>query len=140
MFPISSKARYGLRALILMAKQGEQQPMSLTAIAREEGLSVKYLESIFSLLKRNNIVLSLRGSEGGYVLSRLPSEFSLYEIMHALEGPMDSVDCKFNICENSQDCMSRKFWMDFEGHIKSFLDSRSLGDLVNPKLLKEAIK
>jgi Rrf2 family cysteine metabolism transcriptional repressor len=133
MIPISSRARYGLRALIVLARTDGRQPLSLNQIAAEENLSIKYLENIFSLLKRHRIVSSLRGSEGGYKLAKKPESIRLWDIMNALEGPMDSVDCKSNVCENHDACLSRRFWTEFEDHIRQFLDTKTLNDIVSTK-------
>lgn len=84
---ISTKGRYGLRAILALIRSGEKQ-VSLSAIAQEEDLSLNYLESIFSQMKRADLVTGITGAQGGYRLAKDPSEITVYDVLHTLEGNM----------------------------------------------------
>jgi Rrf2 family protein len=84
---ISTKGRYGLRAILALIRSGEKQ-VSLSAIAQKEDLSLNYLESIFSQMKRADLVTGITGAQGGYRLAKNPSEITVYDVLHTLEGNM----------------------------------------------------
>ncbi len=84
---ISTKGRYGLRAILALIRSGEKQ-VSLSAIAQKEDLSLNYLESIFSQMKRADLVTGITGAQGGYRLAKDPSEITVYDVLHTLEGNM----------------------------------------------------
>ena len=94
MFTVPSRIRYALRALIRLAERVPSTgPLALHQIAGEEKIPVKYLESIFTQLRRAGIVQSVRGAEGGYLLARPPEEITILEILQAVEGPVLTADC-----------------------------------------------
>ena len=82
---ISTKGRYGLRAILALARHGDSL-VSLSNIAQEENLSLNYLESIFSQMKRADLVTGVTGAQGGYRLAQKPSEITAYQVLHVLEG------------------------------------------------------
>ena len=90
---LSTKGRYGLRALIDLALYSETEPVSINTIAERQGLSERYLEQLMALLKKNGIVKSIRGASGGYSLAKPASEISVGDILRALEGNLEPVDC-----------------------------------------------
>jgi Rrf2 family protein len=133
MFAIPTRTRYGLRALIRIASHDPGKPLPLGLIAREEKLSIKYLENIFRLLKRSGIVNSTRGPEGGYRLARPAEKLSLYEIIDAIDGPISTVDClhpRGGGCGMVGGCRTQGLWKELLVTIESFLKDRTLADLV----------
>ncbi len=113
-------------------------PVFLRDIAREEGVSEKYLSQLVIPLRGNSLVVSLRGSKGGYALARSPREITLGEIVEALEGGLDLVDCVHNpsLCERSKYCVTRDLWGELEGSIREKLSSTTLQDLLERHLRK----
>ena len=93
MFSVSTKSRYGLRALIELARSSEGKPVSLSELADKQDISKKYLESIFRMLQKKGIIRSSRGASGGYSLARDPENVILLEILEAVEGPIHLLDC-----------------------------------------------
>ena len=90
---LSTKGRYGLRALIDLAQNSTEEPVSITSIAERQEISERYLEQLMSKLKKSGIVKSIRGAAGGYILARPMEEISVGDILRALEGSLDPVDC-----------------------------------------------
>ncbi len=135
MIKISTKTRYGLRALMELVKQSSGEPVNLLNIARKQKLSLKYLESIFNLLKNNNVIRSVRGPSGGYLLSRKPEDLSLYDIFTAINGPLKITDCIIDpaICGNSSNCHATVIWNELQQNIKAFFKSKTLKDIMNAK-------
>ena len=90
---ISTKGRYGLRAMIDIAVYREKEPVPISKIAERQSLSERYLEQMMSLLRKNGLIRSVRGAGGGYVLARDASEISVGDVLRALEGSLEPVDC-----------------------------------------------
>ncbi|MBN2509882.1 MAG: Rrf2 family transcriptional regulator [Spirochaetales bacterium] len=131
MFSVSTRIRYGLRALAYIAARDTEEPIAIHAIAQEEDISQKYLEHIFNLLKKARIVRSRRGPDGGYFLDRQPEDISAFEIFDALEGPLETVECQLSDdCVRMAMCNSRDFWCDFNNHMTQFLKKKSLEDVL----------
>ena len=132
MFKISTGTRYGIRALLELSLHDMNKPLNLGDIAKNQNISVKYLESIFKLLKNNNIVKSTRGPGGGYQLVKNPEELDIYTIMKAIDGPLTTIDCVTDLgnCERVENCSTRIFWEELQDHIIGFLKSKTLKDIV----------
>ena len=90
---LSTKGRYGLRALIDLAQNSGEEPVSITSISTRQDLSERYLEQLMSMLKKAGLVRSVRGAGGGYVLARKLEEISVGDVLRALEGSLEPVDC-----------------------------------------------
>ena len=129
---LSTKIRYGMRALLDLALNYTDKPVLLKDIAKRQEISFKYLDRIFSSLKAAGLIKSIRGAKGGFVLSRLPSEIKLFDIVHALEGPINLVECVDNksYCKRSNACVVREVWCELENVIADELKSITLQDLV----------
>lgn len=129
---LSTKARYGLRAVIELAKHYGEGPIMAGAIAEKEDISENYLEQIMEPLKKSGIVRSVRGARGGFVLTRPPGEIKVREIIDALEGPVFLVDCLYDpsLCKRSEGCTARLFWGKLRENIIDFLNSWTLENLV----------
>ena len=90
---LSTKGRYGLRALIDLAQYSEEEPVSITSISNRQGISERYLEQLMAKLKKAEIVKSIRGAGGGYILGKDMHEISVGDVLRALEGSLDPVEC-----------------------------------------------
>ena len=91
---LTSKGRYAVMALVDLAKFNSRNPVSLRDISLRQGISLDFLEQIFSKLKRNEIVQSIRGTQGGYILNKQPNEIKLANIFHAVDETVKTVQCK----------------------------------------------
>ncbi len=136
---ISTKGRYGLRAMIDLASHGRNgTPVFLSEIARRQGVSEKYLEHIFSSLHKSGIVKAQRGRKGGYLLSRTPDQITLNDILSVLEGPCNLVDCvsDTNSCSKAATCVTREVWTVLGNKIEEVLNDYTLASLVRMQQLK----
>ena len=134
---LSTKGRYAVMALIELAlhtKQGQDQvPLSLSHIASQQEISPLYLEQLFSKLKKHDLVLSVRGVSGGYVLGRPASEISIADIMEAVGESLHATRCtpgSHNGCmRNRSRCLTHHLWEELGSKIHTFLHSITLADL-----------
>ncbi|MGE5397717.1 MAG: RrF2 family transcriptional regulator [Chitinophagales bacterium] len=130
---LSTRGRYGLRAMIDMAQIGENEPIAIHAIAERQGISERYLEQLMVPLKRAGLVKAVRGSKGGYVLGKNPDKITAGDIIRVLEGPIAPVECVSERdpenCERSDYCITRVLWTKVRDSIVEVLDSYSLTDL-----------
>jgi Rrf2 family protein len=124
--------RYALRALVrLSTHDAAAGPLALHQIADEEGISVKYLESIFTQMRKANIVRSVRGAEGGYLLASPADKISILKVIEAVEGPAITVDCiqHPDHCPKKNRCPAATLWDDLDDLLKNFFSGRSLATL-----------
>lgn len=127
---ISTKVRYGMRAMVELAQQSDRTPTMLSIIAKNQGLSEKYLEQIFTMLRTAGLVKSVRGSKGGYVLAKESAQTNLLEIFTALNGPLELVDCVDDrSCDKCDSCPTYPLWREITGTIKVLLESKMLADI-----------
>ena len=121
-------------ALADLAKFDNGIPVSLRDISLRQGISLLYLEQIFSKLKKNNIVKSVRGVNGGYVLTSDPSQIKLSNIFSAVQEELKTVQCKKESkkgCNGkSTKCITHNLWDELELHIQYFFNNKNLGDLI----------
>lgn len=129
---LSTRTRYGMRAIIELAKHEEKRPLQLKAIAERQDISIKYLEQLMSMLRQSGILRSVRGAKGGYVLARPAEQIRLNEVFRCLEGPVTTAECteSTDYCERSADCVAREVWLEVEEAIQKILSSITLADLV----------
>jgi Rrf2 family protein len=132
MLSVSTRSKYGLRALLRIASIGPDERISATSIASSEGIPAKYLESILASLSRAGLVSGMRGKEGGYRLSKDPRSMSLLEVIVALEGASIRYYCDEGgtQCAKAAKCVPHKFWEELEGALNAFLESKTLDDLI----------
>ena len=137
---LTSKGRYAVMALMDLARFDSINPVSLRDISLRQGISLDYLEQIFSKLKKNEIVKSIRGTQGGYVLNKNPNEIKLTNIFHAVDEKVKTVQCKKESkkgCNGkSTKCITHNLWDDLEKHISSFFENTSLNDLIKEKRIE----
>lgn len=130
---VSTKGRYALRVMLELAQFGGDGYLPLTEIAERQDISVKYLESIISVLSKAGLVDGVRGKGGGYRLNRKPEEYSVGEILKLTEGslaPVACLDCKPNKCERSESCKTLPMWEKLDEIICDYLNSVTLADLL----------
>ena len=132
---LTSKGRYAVMALVDLARFDNINPVSLRDISLRQGISLDYLEQIFSKLKKNEIVKSIRGTQGGYVLNKNPNDIKLTNIFHAVDEKVKTVQCKRESkkgCNGkATKCITHNLWDELEIHINSFFENKSLKDLLN---------
>jgi Rrf2 family transcriptional regulator, cysteine metabolism repressor len=128
---LSTKARYAVRAMIELSREYGKGPLQLRMIAKRQDISDKYLEQVLSPLRVNGLVLTQKGSRGGYVLSRAPEEITLYDVVHIVEGSLAPVDCVDNneICPRKDLCVTRDVWSKLKEVIIRELKSVNLAEL-----------
>ena len=135
---LTSKGRYAVMALADIANFDSQNPVSLRDISLRQNISLVYLEQIFSKLKKNNIVKSVRGTNGGYILTRDPGQIKLSNIFLAVDEKVKTLQCKRESkrgCNGrSTKCITHYLWDDLEMHINDFFDKKNLGDLLKNNL------
>ena len=129
---LSTRGRYGLRALMELAGRQGEDPMLMETIARNQDLSRKYLHAILSKLREAGFVRSVRGARGGYSLARSPEEIRLDEVIRVLEGSIAVTDCVEDgaSCERSENCPAREVWSGLSRAIETFLGGKTLSDLL----------
>ena len=131
---LTSKGRYAVMALLDLARFEDLNPVSLRDISLRQGISLDYLEQIFSKLKKNEIVKSIRGTHGGYVLNKNPNDIKLTNIFHAVDEKVKTVQCKKESkkgCNGkATKCLTHNLWDELENHIYNFFDEKNLEDLV----------
>jgi len=131
---LTTKGRYAVMALADLANFDNGTPVSLRDISLRQGISLLYLEQIFSKLKKNNIVKSTRGVNGGYILTSKPDQIKLSNIFSAVQEEVKTVQCKKESkkgCNGkSTKCITHNLWDELEVHIQHFFNKKNLGDLI----------
>jgi len=129
---LSMRTRYGIRAILELAENHGKGPLQLKAIAEDQGISAKYLEQVMAVLKSAGIVRSIRGPNGGYVLTRRPGRIRVSECFNCLEGPLVTTECVVdkNLCARTADCIARQLWKDVENAVADLLGSMTLQSLI----------
>jgi len=132
---LSTKSRYGLRALFDMAYHAGTLPAQIKDISRRQNISPRYLEQIFQDLKKAGLLKSRRGPQGGYILARKPHEISVMDIIHATEGEMALVDCvksgkaRGKPCDFDNQCITQQVWAEASRKLNEYLGTVTLKDL-----------
>lgn len=131
---LSTKRRYGLRALIDLAVYSGQEAVSIQSIAKRQNISDRYLEQLMGKLRRAGLVVSIRGAGGGYRLARPAGEISVGEVLRALEGNLDAVTCPGTEegpgCEDADLCVTRYVWKRINDSITQAVDTIMIEQLV----------
>ena len=134
---LTSKGRYAIMAMADLANNNGKIPISLTEISLRQGISLSFLEQLFFRLKKSNLVLSSRGPNGGYILSKSPEDIKLASIINAVDEKIKTVKCKKNSkkgCNGrSIKCITHNLWDDLETHINNFFEKNTLKDIIYKK-------
>ena len=130
---ISTKGRYALRIMIDLAENCNGAFILMKTVAERQGLSLKYIEHILSVLKQNNFVEGIHGKGGGYRLTRKPEEYTVGEILRLVEGdlaPVACLECGAKPCEKVNQCRTISMWRDLQNLIDNFFDGITIKDLM----------
>lgn len=130
---LSTRTRYGVRAILELAENYGKGPLQLRVIAEHQEISVKYLEQLMAVLKSTGIVRSVRGPSGGYILARSPGEVKVSDCFNCLEGPVITTECvnNSNFCTRSADCIAKGLWADVQDTVMNLLQSITLQSLID---------
>ena len=137
---LSTKGRYGLRALIDLALYSENETVSIQSIARRQNISDSYLEQLMRKLRSEGLIVSVRGAHGGYKLARPANEISVGDVLRALEGSLEAVTCggEDNSCQGADLCVTKFVWERINSSIRDTVDSIKLSQLVEEsRLMRE---
>ena len=131
---LTTKGRYAVMAMADLALFKDSGPINLTDISLRQNISLAYLEQIFIKLKKNNLVKSIRGAKGGYVLETTPEDIKISNIIAAVDEEVKTLNCKKESkkgCNNkSSKCITHNLWDQLDQHINSFFEKVKLQDLV----------
>ena len=130
---ISTKGRYALRLMLDLATNCSGDPIRLKDVAKRQEISEKYLEQIISVLNKAGFVRSIRGPQGGYVLTRKPEEYTVGMILRLTEGSLAPVECVENAalpCDREDDCVTKMIWRKLNDAISGVVDGITLADLL----------
>lgn len=131
---LSTRGEYGLQAMFDLAQHYGEGPISIKIVAERQGISEHYLEQLIAALRKAGLVKSVRGAQGGYILSRDPEEITVGDIIRVLEGPIAPVDClnadESESCARAETCVTRGIWEKVRDSISDVLDSFTLADMV----------
>ncbi len=136
---LTSKGRYAVMALADLAKFNSTNPVSLRDISLRQGISLDFLEQIFSQLKKNEIVKSIRGTNGGYILNKEPIDIKIANILNAVDEEVKTVQCKKESKKScngkTTKCITHNLWDELQNHINDFFENKNLRDLIvnNPE-------
>jgi len=128
---ISTKGRYGLRALIDLAINIDSENVSIKTISERQNISERYLEQIFSLLRKGGIIVGRKGAQGGYTLGKNPSELTISEILKVLEGENIFIDINEEEENELENFINKNLWKDINCLISKYFSAITLEDLVN---------
>ena len=139
---LSTRTRYGMRALVDLSIHSRGKPVQLKAIARRQDISVSYLEHLIIPLISAGIVKTIRGSKGGVMLAKNPENINLKNILEILEGPLAPVDClkEGSDCVRSGSCATQELWDKMKTAIENVLVTSNLKDLAEKQKIKELCK
>jgi Rrf2 family protein len=130
---LSTRARYGIRAMLELAQNQGKGPMQIKSIGQHQEISVKYLEQLLAILKSGGFVRSIRGAKGGYMLAESPDKIILSDVFNCLEGPLITTECleDDDYCPRASECVTRELWAEVQNAVKKVLDSFTLEDLLD---------
>ena len=139
---LSTKGRYGTRALLELALHKSDDPVSLRDIACRQEISLSYLEQLVSPLVAGGIIRSTKGPRGGISLVKDPSEIKLSDIIQTLEGSVAPAECVDNpdVCDRSPSCVTRDVWSEMKTAMSGVLESTTLQDLVERQKEKQELR
>lgn len=130
---LSTRGRYGIHAMYDLAKHYGDGPQSIKLIAERQGIPEAYLEQLIAILRKEKLVISNRGAQGGYRLSREPKDMTVGDVLRALEGGLNLVDCLLeeDSCGKTCACPSRVVWMKIRDGLNNIVDGITLQDMID---------
>lgn len=138
---ISTKGRYAIRFMLDLAMHNTGEPVRIKDVSKRQEISEKYLEQVVSVLNKAGYVRSIRGPQGGYLLSKEPSWYTMGMILRLTEGSLAPVACledEENHCERAEQCVTLLFWEKLNSAINEVVDGTTLADLVEWQIAKNA--
>ncbi|WP_218352612.1 Fe-S cluster assembly transcriptional regulator IscR [Alteromonas lipotrueiana] len=128
---LTSKGRYAVTAMLDVALHSSRGPVPLADISERQEISLSYLEQLFSRLRKEQLVSSVRGPGGGYLLGREPVDIAIGEVIRAVDESVDATRCQGQSdCQGGERCLTHSLWQDLSDRISVFLDGISLGELM----------
>lgn len=138
---LTSKGRYAVTAMLDVALHSEKGPVPLADISERQEISLSYLEQLFSRLRREQLVTSIRGPGGGYLLGREAQDIAVGEVIKAVDETVDATRCQGQSdCQNGHRCLTHNLWQDLGERIEVFLDGITLGELVSNASVRSVAK
>ena len=135
---LTTKGRYAVTAMLDLALNAKDRPITLADISQRQGISLSYLEQLFSRLRKNGLVDSARGPGGGYKLSRPAGEVCVADVITAVDEKVDAMRCGGKgDCQNGGSCLTHELWCELSNQIYDFLRGITLGDLVERKEVRD---
>lgn len=135
---LTTKGRYAVTAMLDLALHHGEGPITLADIAQRQGISLSYLEQLFSRLRKQSLVSSVRGPGGGYSLGRGASEIFVAEVISAVDESVDTTKCGgAHNCQNNHQCLTHDLWQELSSRIYDYLNGISLQDLMSRKGIQE---
>lgn len=138
---LTTKGRYAVTAMLDLAIHATEKPVSLNDISNRQGISLSYLEQLFSKLRKSSLVDSVRGPGGGYLLSRAASNIQVAEIIDAVNESIDATRCgRLANCQGGKECLTHHLWCDLSEQIHGFLSSITLASLIAREEIQRTAK
>jgi len=135
---LTTKGRYAVTAMLDLAVHATSGPITLADISKRQGISLSYLEQLFAKLRKSSLVSSARGPGGGYRLSREALDINVAEIITAVDEKVDATRCGGEgNCQDGQKCLTHQLWADLSEQLYSFLESITLGQLLEQRVVKD---
>ncbi len=135
---LTTKGRYAVTAMLDLAIRAKDKPVNLADISHRQGISLSYLEQLFAKLRKGDLVASVRGPGGGYQLSRDAQQIYIAQIIDAVNESVDATSCQGEgDCHDGEQCLTHVLWDDLSNQIHYFLQSISLGSLVERQEIRE---
>lgn len=128
---LTTKGRYAVTAMLDLALNAREAPVSLADISERQGISLSYLEQLFAKLRRNDLVSSVRGPGGGYQLAREAAAIQIVQVIDAVDESVDATRCKGKgNCQGGETCLTHYLWCELSERIHDFLSDITLGSLI----------
>ncbi len=135
---LTSKGRYAVTAMLDVAIHAESGPVSLADISERQGISLSYLEQLFSRLRKHGLVNSIRGPGGGYRLGKCSAQIAVADVISAVDESVDATKCGGKAgCQSGNQCLTHTLWSDLSHRIEEFLQGISLSELVEQRNVKQ---
>jgi Rrf2 family cysteine metabolism transcriptional repressor len=129
---LSTKGKYGVKAMVDLAINYGKSPVSIKNISKRQHISEYYLEQLFSHLRKAKLIKSVRGAQGGYILNKEPKDITVSDVFDVLEGPIEISDCiEGEVCSNSSCCASRLLWEKLKDSIDNVTKTMTLQDMID---------